>query len=214
MVSPTTAQTFLNNLWTPISPLELATALGAIVSPGLTEVVDLEESGQSCLRIRALISLVLSACFALAMFTLVASDDASAGDGLKIVRGYVWDKVGRTVEGADVTVNIRWASDDTIRSTLTEATNSDGFYSVSFGMSDWDIGDRIQTIATYNSIQDDNSTIATNSNIWPIQFLNVTFAFEIPQFGSTLGLVIAGGAVGAVAVVSLVVLRRQPSPKA
>jgi len=184
------------------------------VPPGLTEVVDLEESSLSCLRIRALISLVLSLCFALAMFTLVGSDDASAGDGLKIVRGYVWDKVGRTVEGADVTVNIRWASDDTVRSTLTEATNSDGQYSLTFGMSDWDIGDRIQTIATYNSAQEDNSTIATSSNVWPIQYLNVTFAFEIPQFGSTLGLVIAGGAIGAVAVVSLVVLRRHPSPKA
>jgi len=174
----------------------------------------MEEWCPSCLRIRALISLVLSVCFALAMFTLVVSDDASAGDGLKIVRGYVWDKVGRAVEDADVTVNIRLASDDTVRSTMTETTDSVGWYSVTFGMSDWDIGDRIETIATYNSVQEDNSTTATSSNIWPIQYLNVTFAFEIPQFGSTLGLVIAGGAVGMVAVVSLVVLRRRPSPKA
>lgn len=139
-----------------------------------------------------------------AMF--LVSYGASAATGPKQVRGYVWDVDGRLVQGISVTINVRWASDDTVRSTLTDTSDENGYFSVSFGPSDWDIGDRIQVIGTHESNQQSNSTTADDL---PFQWCNVTFPYAIPEFGSVIGFAIAGGLIAAVAVVFLVSKRKK-----
>jgi len=143
-------------------------------------------------------------CFVILIFAvalILASYNVIAASGPKQVRGYIWDIEGRNITGADITINIRWESDDTIRSTLTD-TSSDplGYYAVTFAPANWDIGDRIEVISTYLSNQESNSTTATSM---PYQWVNVTYPFVIPVFGSTLGFLVAGGLLGAVAVVML-----------
>jgi len=139
---------------------------------------------------------------------VMLSQTTVAGDGPKVVRGYIWDNAGNPLEDADVTVNIR-NPDNSIQSTQSTSSNSAGFYSVIFLLfSEWDDGDTIEVVATWNSNQDSNTTIARNGQ--PVQYVNVSFPFEIDEFGSTeLGIVIAGGAVGAIAVVLLVSGRRK-----
>lgn len=149
----------------------------------------------------------LTAALAVALVAmLLVSYGASAASGPKQVRGYVRDVDGRLIEDIPITINIRWASDDTVRSTLTDTSDGTGYFSVTFGPSDWDIGDRIQVIATHGGNQESNSTTADSL---PFQYCNVTFPYAIPEFGSIIGFVIAGGLIAAVAVVFLVSKRKK-----
>jgi hypothetical protein len=73
-------------------------------------------------------------------------------------------------------------------------------------MGEWDIGDMIQVIATFDSKQEPNSTVATS--VGP-QWVNISFKFVIPEFGSYLGLLIAGGAIGIVGIAVVSMKRRR-----
>lgn len=112
---------------------------------------------------------------------------AQAGDGPKNVRGYIYDQNGDPIPGANVTVNMR-RPDNSIRSTLYyDASDADGKYSVTFfdlGGAPWEIGDTIEVIATYGSDSASNTTVATPSADYPIQYVNVTIAMVIPEFGA------------------------------
>jgi len=134
-----------------------------------------------------------------AMF--LVSYGVNAATGPKQVRGYARDVDGRLIQGIPVTINIRWAGDDSIRATLTASSDENGYYSVTFEYTQWDIGDRIQVIATHGANQVSNSTVAVE---FPFQYCNVTFPYAIPEFGSIVGFVIAGGLIAAVAMVFLV----------
>jgi hypothetical protein len=136
----------------------------------------------------------------------MVSNVAIAATGPKIVRGYIWDDAGRLVEGAEVTINMLAQSDSSVRATYSETTPATGYYSVTFDMGEWDIGDMIQVIATFDSKQEPNSTVATS--VGP-QWVNVSFDFEIPEFGSYLGLLIAGGAIGIVGIAVVSMKRRR-----
>ena len=114
----------------------------------------------------------------------------------KAVTGYVWDSAGAPLEYADITVNLK--NGKLIKDTQTDATDSSGEYSVSF--SSCEDGWVIEVIATYNSNQETNSTAADSSSL---QWVNVTFPFEIPVFGNLLGFLIAGGLLGTIVAVSL-----------
>ena len=112
-----------------------------------------------------------------------------AGLGPKVVQGYVNDTVGNPLEGALVTVEIIAQAGGSVRDTQTDTTGSDGYYMVTFGDANkWDIGDTILAIATYDSNQKSNQTIADDSGV---QQVNVNFDFVIPEFSSLLGLVAA-----------------------
>jgi len=136
---------------------------------------------------------------------MIAPAIVSGASGPKQVRGYIWDNTGRDLEGADVTVNIRYP-DTSLRSTLSDTSDANGYYSVTFGPSDWDIGNTIEVISTYDSNQETNSTSA-NAN--PFQWVNITYPFGIPEFGSTLGILVAGGFLGAVSIAMLSRKKRQ-----
>ncbi len=161
-------------------------------------------TGRCCVlsRTRRLLPLFVSlAVIALLSLYMVPRSEAAAFP--LIVRGWVWDVEGTPVDGADVSIST--IQGVTTRATWTDVTDSDGFYSVSFAGAEWDVGNTIRTVATYDGNQDDNETTATAA---PIQFVNVTFTFAIPEFGSSLGLIAAGGAIGLVAVVALVWRRK------
>ncbi len=134
-----------------------------------------------------------------AMF--LVSYGVNAATGPKQVRGYARDVNGSLIQGIPVTINIRWAGDDSIRATLAASSDENGYYSVTFEYTQWDIGDRIQVIATHGANQVSNSTVAVD---FPFQYCNVTFSYAIPEFGSIVGFVIAGGLIAAVAMVFLV----------
>lgn len=145
----------------------------------------------------AVIAIVFAALF-------LAAGNSLAADTVKNVRGFVWDSEGRAVEGAEVVVSIK--DGETTRSSTSEPTDSIGFYSVSFAEECWDIGNTIEVIAEFDGKEEMNSTGATSNTL---QWVNVTFEFEIPEFGSMTGLLVTGGLLGAVAVVALVYFRKR-----
>lgn len=162
---------------------------------------------RGCAGQRGNVAVVLTTVLAVALVAMfLVSYGADAATGPKQVRGYVRDVDGKFIEDIPITFNVRWASDDTVRSTLTDTSDETGYYSVTFGPSDWDIGDRIQVIATHGGNQESNSTTA---NSVAFQWCNVTFPYAIPEFGSMVGFVIAGGLVAAVAAVFLVSKRKR-----
>jgi hypothetical protein len=150
----------------------------------------------------------MTAVLALAMVGMVLlAHTSSASIYPVVVRGYVWDNKGNTVPDTPITINILYQSNGSVRSTWTTTTSSIGFYSKSIDPSGWDIGDTIQVIATHGADQRSNSTVATDA---AIQYVNVTFPYEIPEFGPGLiGLLAAGGAVAAVGVALTIYLKRK-----
>jgi hypothetical protein len=153
---------------------------------------------------------VLTVAIVILTAILASSYQTSAGDGVKVVRGWVWDNAGRNVTDASVVVTV-WEDDTKTnqRSTDSELTDADGFYSLQFGPSDWYVGDYIEVVCTYEGDQDWNFTYAVSSLVAPFQYVNITYDFEIPEFGSLIGLILAGGAIGAVAMVALVANQRK-----
>ena len=136
----------------------------------------------------------------------VAIPPSNAGDFVKPVLGYVWDAAGTPLEDADVTVNIR-KPDTSIRATMTDQTDSGGQYTVTFAPEDWEIDDIIEAIAVFLGNEESNTSDPITSE--GLQWVNVSYAFEIPEFGSTAGLMIAGALIGAVGVVTLVYYRKR-----
>ena len=137
---------------------------------------------------------------------LLLAHSSSAALWPKNVRGTVWDEDGRVVPNTPITINILRQSDNSIRATYTATTNSEGFYSKGVLAADWDVGDTIQVIATHGS-QQSNSSVANDN---PLQYVNVTFPFAIPEFGPGLmGILASGAAVVAVGVAFLVFWKRK-----
>jgi hypothetical protein len=163
--------------------------------------------GRECAGYRGRAAIVLTMALSVALVTMfLLSYGASAATGPKQVRGYVRDVDGRLIQGIPVVINIRWASDDTVRSTLTDTSDVNGYFSVTFGPSDWDIGDRIQVVATHGANQESSSVVADG---FPFQECDVTFPYAIPEFGSIVGFAIAGALIAAVAAVFLVSKRKK-----
>jgi hypothetical protein len=156
-------------------------------------------SGRAALVITMVLTVAIVAMF-------LVSYGVNAATGPKQVRGHARDVDGRLIQGIPITVNIRLASDDSVRATLTASSDEDGYYSVTFEYTQWDIGDRIQVIATHGANQVTNNTTAID---FPFQWCNVTFPYAIPEFGSVIGFVVAGGLIAAVAMVFLVSKRKK-----
>lgn len=129
------------------------------------------------------------------MFAIMLAVPAtvSAGAGPKWVNGYVMDSAGRTLAGAQVSVTINGK-------TVVDTSDGTGYYNCIFDDGDWVAGDTIRAVAIYNSQEAVNQT--TCSALLN-QRVNVEYTYEIPQFGSSLGLLLAGGFVAAVSVVLL-----------
>ena len=146
------------------------------------------------MRLPAVVLSVIAVAF---VAMLLSTSFVSAGPGPKAVRGYIRDNMGNPVQGASVLVEIV-APDSHVRTSGTDTSISNGFYSVLFGNFEWEVGDTLRVTSTYHSDSRVNSTNATSA---PIQYVNVTYPYEIPQFGSWVGFAAAGGILAVVALV-------------
>jgi hypothetical protein len=157
------------------------------------------------MRFPALVISVIAVAF---VAMLLSASFVSAGPGPKTVRGYIKDNMGNPVEGASVLVEIV-APDSHVRTSGTDTSISNGLYSVMFGPFDWELGDTLRVTSTYNSDSRVGSAVANST---PIQYVNITYPYEIPQFGSWAGFAVAGGILAVVAVV-FVGKRKKNSPE-
>jgi len=134
----------------------------------------------------------------MASVSVFGSDNSAAAPaGPKNVRGYVWDSSWNDIQGANVTVKM--LNGVTLVKTLYyDATEPDGLYTVTFGISEWDIGYTIEVTAKYNANEKTNSTAAV---VGPLQYVNVTLEFTIPEFGGGFGTVLTVASFMALAVV-------------
>jgi len=156
---------------------------------------------------RVLGSMTIAAGSAALIFVLVFAFavpmNASAGPNPLIVRGVIYDSVGSTVEGAEVTVTMYNGA--TPVSTHTDVSDSVGFYSTSFLVAEWEVGYNVVVVAVYEGSPEDATAVAPNANTLDV---DVHFTFEIPEFGSGWGLLVSGLTVGTVAVVAVVWRRK------
>jgi hypothetical protein len=117
-----------------------------------------------------------------------SSGPATAASWPKDVSGYVYDDSDDLVVGADIDVEI-W-NGGTLRYTypLDVTTDDEGFYAVSIGSENWDVGNTIRVNATEGSFRGTNSTVADSG---PAQTIDVHFTEVIPEFGSVLVVVVS-----------------------
>jgi hypothetical protein len=116
------------------------------------------------------------------------------------IRGYIWDYAHNPVPGADVTVTT--LNGETPIHSHTATSDQNGFYNTIFLASEWDVDCTIEVVAVFDGApQGDNSATA---NLDHIQYVDVTFLFEIPQFSNMTGLLLTSGVLGAVGAVAVV----------
>lgn len=154
--------------------------------------------------LRSSVTLAVSIAVLMTAMAALLPTQTSAGPQDMSVRGYVWDSEYRDVEGASVVINIK--DGETVRSTDSDTSDANGFYSVMFAAAEWEVGDTIEVIFTFESRQDTNWTTAIDATI---QYVNMTFSFEIPEFGSLLGLALAAIALGVVGTAAVVVWKKK-----
>lgn len=154
--------------------------------------------------LRSSVTLAVSIAVLMTAMAALLPSQAAAGPQDISVRGYVWDSQYRDVEGADVVINIK--DGETVRSTDSDISDVNGYYSVMFAAADWEVGDTIEVIFTFESKQDTNWTTATDD---VAQYVNMTFGFEIPEFGSLLGLALAAVALGVVGTAAMVIWKKK-----
>jgi hypothetical protein len=155
-------------------------------------------------RSRTLGSLILfSILVSIAVFAL-SNTVSAAPFGALIVSGIVYDEAGDPLDAAHVVV-----TDTNTLVSDTYDTGSDGFYYTSIpGQGGWDVGDTIRVVATFGEGEANNTGIATAQMEIDGMEVDVHFGTAIPQLGSTVGMAVAAGLVGVVAVVAVGVRRR------
>ena len=136
---------------------------------------------------------------AMCLTSIVPSVESATGP--KLVKGYVYDDGGSPFSGANVTVNVRDLSNVITATHYYDASDTDGYYDVNFGLAEWEIGYTIEIIAIGGIKSGTNSTIATS---YPFQDLNVTLTDIIPEFGGigSLSLIIPIVAIGAIFLIA------------
>jgi hypothetical protein len=118
----------------------------------------------------------------------------------KIIDGTVRDLGGIPVPGVNVTV--RMYDGAVLKATqFYDATNAAGFYTVTFEMSQWDIGYTITVDVKKDAATGSTSTTANDE---AVQTMDVTLGTNIPEFSGYLPVVAAG------AVVVIVLAARRP----
>jgi len=114
------------------------------------------------------------------------------------VWGYVYDFSGQPLEGANVVVTVERTG-----ATSSGVTGIDGKYQASpdFSTTEYDIGDTILVVANYNSNPETNSTKVLE-DLGVLQ-IDVLYTYEVPEFGTILGFLVAAGLVGMIAIYSV-----------
>ena len=161
-------------------------------------------------RFAALVTAVFVTTVLIALGFYSASERVVAGDGPKIIRGFIYDAMGNPLAGANVTVEDLNGAGPGVRETLWyDSSESDGFYTVNLNPLTWQIGDTIRVTGKYDGHQAINSTVATSGSTYPIQYVNVTMSdVTIPEFGGFAG---SMAFVSIMLIATVVVLRRRRS---
>jgi len=117
---------------------------------------------------------------------LVPAHHAGAALGPKIVDGYIRDTGGSPVSGANVTVKVFDGA--TLRATqyYVPLTGSDGFYTVTFRETQYDVGNTILVTATKGLQTGTNSAAIVDEEP---QSIDVTLDVIIPEFSGYLPVV-------------------------
>ncbi len=155
---------------------------------------------QGSRRVARVVSVIAPSCLALVAASLILSNHAAALGPL-LVYGYVTDDAGRPIQQAHVIVTTY--DEGVVVWTLSNTTNEDGFYLVTFGGMEgqWDVGFTVIAVAQLDGGGQADSAEVTIVDVGPMLQVDVQFPYEIPQFGSSiLGFVAAAGIVGVLAV--------------
>ena len=147
---------------------------------------------------RIVVAAVALLCVSLMSALSWGSGETLAGMGPKNIRGYVWDTAWNPVPGANVTVRM-YNGPILVDTQYYDATELNGFYSVTFGFDKWNDGYTVQVTARYGPYSAVNSTTAVEG--MPFQWVNATLGFVIPELGSSLALVLTIGSISASVVV-------------
>jgi len=136
------------------------------------------------------------------MAFLALSSNVSALANL-LVTGIVYDEAGDPLDGAHVVVT-------DITTSYSESYDSfgGGVYIVTIPDGSWGVGDIIEVVATFGEDQATNTSITTAEMEIEGMEVDVHFGTAIPQLGSSVGMAIAAGLVGLIAVVAVGVRRR------
>ena len=149
-------------------------------------------------RLLAILSFELALLVCLGLVLDFGSKPAASGTGPLDVYGFVTDSAGRPIPDAAVVVTVQPSG-----AFRTCSTASDGSYQVSFLTSDWEVGNTVEVVVTYNAVQVSDSAVADDLGLIN---LDLQFSFEIPEFGSIFGSLVAIAAVAV--VVGLFVWKR------
>jgi hypothetical protein len=140
--------------------------------------------GTSSKFVSASVIASLSLCVLILAVPTVRADNSPLS-----VYGWVYDSGGLPVEGAAVLVLIVETSH-----TRYATTDADGLYSTSsdFNSTDYAVGNTIRVYATYNSeVVQNQTTVTLEMSTGGIAQVDVHFTYEIPEFGSLTGTVVA-----------------------
>lgn len=149
-------------------------------------------------------SIVLMTSALLFAGMLLSTHDARAGTGPLTVGGTVTDSAGTPISGASVLIEIIEKSYST-----STSTGSDGKYQKDVPLDKWDEGNTIRVSVTYGGDTETRTqTITPEIAAIGIAIIDVQFSFEIPEFGSLVGLMIAGTAVAVLAAILITRRRR------
>jgi len=150
-------------------------------------------------------SLLVLPIFTVAVLAVVAGPSYNAAHVMDTplipltVAGHVYDLAGQPLEGANVVVTIVETG-----GTASGVTDSTGAYVAQpdIPVDKYDLGNTIRVVATYNSAQE-TVNVPVNQSIhdYGIATIDVHYTYEIPEFGSGLGLAFALVAVAAVGFV-------------
>jgi len=151
---------------------------------------------------KRVLPIALAVCVVLVAVLLSVPKTASAvATHDKVVNGYVEDNAGNPYPGVTVAVTI----DGNVKS---ELTNSLGYYDLLFLSAEWTVGSTIYVVAQYQSGSPQTTSVVADDSMFQTMTLLV-FPYEIPEMGSSLGLIAAGILVGAVAIVVVTFVRRK-----
>jgi len=151
---------------------------------------------------KKILPIALAICVVLVAVLLSVPKTASAdASNPKTVNGYVRDNAGNPYPGVTVTVTI----DGNVKS---ELTSSLGWYDLYFLETEWTEGSTIFVVAQDQYGDQQTTNALADGSIFQTMTLLV-FPYEIPEMGSSLGLIAAGILVGAVAIVVVTFVRRK-----
>jgi hypothetical protein len=141
---------------------------------------------------------------ALFVFSLTGSRPvAASGIQPLSIDGHVYDSSGHGVSGASVTVLIVQTG---ATSTDPDGTDSNGLYQINpeFDPADYSLGNTIRVTAVSGlGTQSNETPVSQDMYDFGLGEIDVNYQTAIPEFGSTMGVMVAACLAGTVAIVAI-----------